>query len=101
MDPTFAAEVFLWKEQRTVDKAGVISVLGNRYEVDPRLYRQRRRRGHADRGSGASKACRRPLPARSCGWLSQAGPYSSMCTAMGTSLCSDIVTGSRPGLRNM
>ncbi len=33
--------MFLWKEQRTVDKAGVISVFGNRYEVDPRLYRQR------------------------------------------------------------
>ena len=41
LDPAVAAEVFLWREQRTVDKAGVISVFGNRYEVDPRLYRQR------------------------------------------------------------
>lgn len=41
LDPAVAAEVFLWKERRTVDKAGVISVFGNRYEVDPRLYRQR------------------------------------------------------------
>ena len=41
LDPAVAAEVFLWKEQRTVDKAGVISVFGNRYEVDPRLCRQR------------------------------------------------------------
>ena len=41
LDPAVAAEVFLWKEQRTVDKAGVISVFGNRYEVDARLYRQR------------------------------------------------------------
>ena len=41
LDPAIAAEVFLWKEQRTVDKAGVIRVFGNRYEVDSRLYRQR------------------------------------------------------------
>ena len=41
LDPAVAAEVFLWKEQRTVDKAGVISVFGNRYEVDSRLCRQR------------------------------------------------------------
>lgn len=41
LDPAVAAEVFLWKELRTVDKAGVISVFGNRYEVDSRLYRQR------------------------------------------------------------
>lgn len=41
LDPAVAAEVFLWKEQRTVDKTGVIRVFNNRYEVDSRLYRQR------------------------------------------------------------
>jgi putative transposase len=33
-------EVFLWEEQRTVDKTGCLSLHGNTYEVDAGLVRQ-------------------------------------------------------------
>ncbi|MEW6080374.1 MAG: Mu transposase C-terminal domain-containing protein [Bacillota bacterium] len=36
-DPARVAEVFLWQQVRRVDKTGVVSLQGNRYEVDSRL----------------------------------------------------------------
>lgn len=35
------SEVFLWEDERKVDKAGCISLSGNRYEVDLELARQK------------------------------------------------------------
>lgn len=37
IDPTALREVFLWEEQRVVDKTGCFSLHGNRYEVDAAL----------------------------------------------------------------
>src|SRR5690606_23917001 len=34
-------EIFLWEEQRTVDKTGCVSLEGNSYEVDLELCRKR------------------------------------------------------------
>ncbi|MDQ7795132.1 MAG: DDE-type integrase/transposase/recombinase, partial [bacterium] len=36
-DPARVAHVFLWQQERRVDKTGVVSLEGNRYEVDSRL----------------------------------------------------------------
>lgn len=36
-DPVRLAEIFLWQEQRRVDKTGCVSLQGNRYEVDQAL----------------------------------------------------------------
>lgn len=41
VDPDQLARVFLWQEDRRVDKTGCISLLGNRYEVDGRLRGKR------------------------------------------------------------
>jgi len=40
-DPVPLGEVFLWKDRRRVDKTGLLSLDGNRYEVDPRLAQRR------------------------------------------------------------
>lgn len=40
-DPARLVEVFLWREDRRVDKTGQVSLQGNRYEVDPRLAARR------------------------------------------------------------
>jgi transposase InsO family protein len=34
-------QAFLWREPRTPDKSGVLSLLGNRYQVGPKLARKR------------------------------------------------------------
>lgn len=41
IDPVALREVFLWEEERTVDKTHCFSLHGNTYEVDPALARQR------------------------------------------------------------
>lgn len=35
------SDIFLWEEERTVDKTGCVSLSGNRYEVDLELARQK------------------------------------------------------------
>ncbi len=40
-DPARLAEVFLWREDRRVDRTGQVPLQGNRYEVDPRLAGRR------------------------------------------------------------
>ncbi len=40
-DPARLAEVFLWRENRRVDKTGRLSIQGNHYEVDPSLVRRK------------------------------------------------------------
>lgn len=37
VDPLKLSEIFLWEERRQVDRAGSISLYGNRYEVDSEL----------------------------------------------------------------
>ncbi|WP_229776942.1 Mu transposase C-terminal domain-containing protein, partial [Alicyclobacillus cellulosilyticus] len=34
-------DIFLWEEERTADKASCVSLMGNTYEVDPELARQK------------------------------------------------------------
>lgn len=41
IDPVALREVFLWEEERTVDKTHCFSLHGNTYEVDPALARRR------------------------------------------------------------
>lgn len=41
VDPDFLREVFLWQEDRQVDKTGCIPLLGNVYEVDTSLARKK------------------------------------------------------------
>lgn len=41
IDPVALREVFLWEEERTVDKTGCFSLYGNTYEVETDLSRQR------------------------------------------------------------
>lgn len=40
VDPVTLRAIFLWEEQRTVDKTGCLSLHGNTYEVDAGLVRQ-------------------------------------------------------------
>jgi len=40
-DPARLAQVFLWREDRGVDKTSQVPLQGNRYEVDPRLAKRR------------------------------------------------------------
>jgi len=40
-DPARLAQVFLWKKSLRADKTGLLSLEGNRYEVDPRLAQRK------------------------------------------------------------
>lgn len=41
VDERALVEAFLWREQRTPDKAGVLSLMGTRYQVGPRLAKKK------------------------------------------------------------
>jgi len=53
-DPARLAEVFLWQEERRVDKTGQLSLQGRRYEVDPHLAGTRMRARMSLPGSATS-----------------------------------------------